>query len=218
MRTLLTFLFFSFLTVFILALSDAKASDINTRNLSFNIWRDGSNIGTQTLTFSNSGNQTIADIRINIEVRILGIVAYRYTKSGTEVWTGGEFTSITIQTNDDGDRYNLSVVNDGSEILVTSNNNNSTLAANFVPSTYWHKEAFITGRIFSSQSGERLNLSIRPEGIKTVKLGNKTVTAEAYKVSGDINGTYYYSGNTWVGLEFIDSSGEVISYEPLFNF
>lgn len=218
MRTLLTFLFFSFFTILVLLFTESNASELNPQDLSFSIWRDRSNIGTQNLTFSKSGNRVTTDIKISIEVRILGIVAYRYVKSGTEIWTNGEFTSIETQTNDDGDRYRISATNTGSEITVNSSSGDLTIPENYTPSTYWHKEAFLKGRVFSSQSGEILNLNIAPQGVRTVTLGNKTVTAEAYVVSGDINGTYYYSGNTWVGLEFTDSSGEVIVYEPLFSF
>ena len=73
------------------------------------IMRSGDQIGSHRLVFRRDGERLTVDISLNVQVRVLGITAYRFTQSATETWRGGRLVSLDSSGNDDGTPYAVRV-------------------------------------------------------------------------------------------------------------
>ena len=56
--------------------------------VTFAVLRNGENIGRHVITFQQKGDSRIVTIDVDITVRALGVVAYRYVHHCNEVWVG----------------------------------------------------------------------------------------------------------------------------------
>jgi len=84
----------------------------------YRLTRDGSDIGTHQLTVSRIGDTVTAKTDISIAVKFLGITAYRYELTYSEVYRGGLLQQLNGTANDDGDAGYVNVIRQGDALEV----------------------------------------------------------------------------------------------------
>src|SRR3546814_17461808 len=73
----------------------------------FLVLRHGEPIGTQRLTFSRRGDDSVVEVAIDIAVDVLGITVFRFTPRAEEVWRGGQLWSLVSDPDHAGTRRTL---------------------------------------------------------------------------------------------------------------
>lgn len=167
----------------------------------FRILRDGSDIGTHTLEAVSGPNGFEIDIVIRIQVKILGVTAYRYELDNREVWKGGNLISLDSKVNDDGTRDFASATRSGDALAIKGSRYTGDGPGSAATTSYFVPELLERAPWISTQSGALLPIRISPEG----RTGWNTVT-------GGLDTKLGYEGGEWTGCEF-DAGGEPGTYE-----
>jgi hypothetical protein len=73
--------------------------------LAFRLIRHGSEIGRQTLNFERLGDTLTVRVVADVLVEIISIPVARYTQRVVETWRGDTLTSLTGETDKNGQRF-----------------------------------------------------------------------------------------------------------------
>ena len=80
----------------------AFAADPYPSKITYAISRDGQQIGRYMVAFGHKGPLKVVTVDCQVEVKTLGVAAYRYSHRGQEEWNGDQLESLQSQTDDNG--------------------------------------------------------------------------------------------------------------------
>lgn len=196
----------------------------------FAVFRKGERIGTHLLTFERQGDQLTVRTTVNLNVKVLGLTAYRYSHAGEEVLRGDRLVSIRTKTDDNGQRFEVngqamsgqfavSAIAPNDEPFARENGVSraaavqTSLPANVLPSSQWHFKSLFGGQLLNVQKGELARYSVTPMGKEMVQTANGTVAATRYRLDGDLFLDIWYDDRgRWVGSAFKGPDGSTIQY------
>jgi len=186
----------------------ALASEMATRR--FKITRAGSDIGTHVVTVSRQGDTIRADTVIDIAVTFLGITAYRYEMSYTEIYRGGLLQSLVGTSNDDGSAGYVKAQRKGDTLEIDGSGYSGEVAGSSVPTSYWRMPGLGATPWISTQSGEPFAVST----VEIAALPHSPSGARVFRASDNAEYTvdvWYDSAGDWTGCSF-DAGGELGIY------
>lgn len=174
----------------------------------FKLLRDGDDIGRHAISVVEDGELLRVSIEIDIAVRFLGFVGYRYEHSNTEIWRGGALESADSTTNDDGDAYRVSVKRDGDELVVDATEFSGRAPGDAAPTSYWNKDSLDKTVWIDTQAGSLLTKTSK-------RIGFDDRGLERWDIDGDLTLSLFYDTlGEWRGSEF-DGQGHIIRYEEI---
>ncbi len=183
------------------------------RTLTFDVFRNNSPIGTHTVTITPDGAFTRVNVAIDFRVRVLGITVYRYKHRNEEFWMGETLISMQSDTNDDGKAFQVTVQKLDDGYRITNNDGEYMASAPLYTSSYWLASMVTQPRLLDTQDGTLLELSFIANDSEQVPVGEGTVNATPFTITGDLNLTLWYSdAGEWVGLRFPRDDGSIIDY------
>lgn len=163
----------------------------------FEVLRGGASIGRHELIAEKSGDALLVQIRIDIEIRVLGFRAYYYQHANDETWVGGALQTLSASTDEDGERSQATVTRNGDQLLI-----NGAPAPEASPTSYWNYANFGVRPWFSTQTGKMLSL----------QFSQTPGARERWDLAGDFAGALFYDEEReWRGFEF-DGRGERVRY------
>lgn len=182
--------------------------------LDFKVWREGSPMGSHEIVFTQEGNRTVAEIKINLEVKLGPITLFRYRHHNREVWENGRLLSIATTTNDDGARYEVRGEATPDGFRVSGSGGTFMVPADVMTTSYWQRASMERSELLDTQKGVMIKVTTTPMGMERVKLGGGEVKAQRYESKGDLNLTLWYDEQgRWVKLRFTARGSEIV-YEP----
>ena len=167
----------------------------------FRIFRDGSDIGTHTLSATLDDRGFIIEIRIDIAVKILGFTAYSYNLINRETWRDQKLFEVNSRVNDDGTEDFCRVQRDGDELVVSGSRFSGRVDGNAVTTSYYHPDFIDRRPWISTQSGKPLEIEIAEDGTRIFQVSGELTTRLHYDARGE-----------WVDVDF-DAGGEPGTYE-----
>ncbi len=180
--------------------------------LRFAVFRNDSEIGHHALRFTPDGEHLTVDIEIELEVRFAFITAYRYTHRNRETWANGRLAGFSSRTDDNGTPYRVEAARDGDHLVIEGKEGRITAPGSLLPATYW-QPGFVTRKPWiNTQTGEIIRSSVTPLGQDTVEAEGRSVTAERFRLAGDIDLDLWYADERWVKLAFAWPDGSRIDY------
>ena len=185
-----------------------------SRQLAFEIWRKGSQIGTHTLNFTQTGNSLAIKIAVRIAVSFGPIRLFHYRMDGIEQWRGARIFYIDTTTNDDGKAAQMHADQTAAGFAVKGSGTARYIAPpHALPATHWNI-AELSGPWINPQSGKLLHPHVTPLGEETVATaGGGSAIGQHYKVSGDVELDLWYDANQhWLSLSFAGKDGSLIRY------
>jgi hypothetical protein len=181
-------------------------------SLVFDVYRDGDRFGTHTVTFKREGDTLTVATDIELRVKIGPITAFLYDHEATEIWSGGELQSLASRTRKDGRRYQVSATADADGLTVTGRNYTGRAPVDAVPSTHWNDRQIRQQQLFSTETGEMLDVKVTDQGADTIKAGGRDISARKYFVESDLDFTLWYDASgRWVGCAF-EARGSKVTY------
>ncbi len=182
--------------------------------LSFDVSRNGSKIGTHVLTFTRQANTL--SVRFNVELRVgVGpITFYRYRHQGTELWRDGAFASIETQTDDNGNALSVRARRTPRGVVIQAGQAPEILAPiEARPLTHW-AVAGVTTPLFNPQNGKLLHAEVQEAGTGQITMANgQTITARRISLAGEAPISDWYDESTvWVALDGLGKDGSAIRY------
>ncbi|MGD9885365.1 MAG: DUF6134 family protein [Reyranella sp.] len=204
------------------------------QNLTFDVYRNGQPIGQHTLVFQHDGSKRTVTIAVDLTVRALGIVAYRYQHNSREVWSNNALQALEARTDDNGQKYVVNVKRGGDGLTVERQSTAATggaaatsdqglqpstfarevLPASLLPTTHWNVSQVGQSTLLNTQYGTKSKTQIRTVGREPVKFANGSVVqATRYRYAGDIRMDQWFDERgRWVKSAFPAHDGSSIEY------
>jgi hypothetical protein len=185
--------------------------------LAFRLIRHGSEIGRQTLTFEHQGDALTVRVAADVLVEILSIPVARYTQRAVETWRGDTLTSLTGETDKNGqkDWMNARRTNEG--LVVYGSRAERYIAPDRAgTTTYWNKRT-LNAPLISLEDGALLRPKLAMSRAETVPVGTGgEIPADHYSLSGPFNIDLWYDlADTLAGVAFPVVDGSIVRYERL---
>ena len=151
----------------------------------FDVMRNGSRIGQQSVTFQQQGAVLQANTTVEIIVRLGPIVLFRYNHSVREAWRDGQFETLDSTTNDDGKPFKVHAERGAAGVAIEASAiPHAVLPPETIPLTHWNILC-MERPLFNPQDGERVESRVIPRGEETVALANGAmVRATRYSLVG----------------------------------
>lgn len=178
-----------------------------SRQLTFDIRREGASIGRHAVRFSRDGDLLEVDIEIDISVSLALIPLFSYRHRNREVWRDGRLASLDSETDDDGEHLKVAVRRRGVGLWVEGTDGGFLAPADVLPTSYWNPRTVEQSRLLDSQHGRLLAVSPRLIGEERLPGG----PAWRYRLSGDLNLDLWYAGDEWAKIAF-EVRGAAVSY------
>lgn len=178
--------------LFAVAAPAAAANPEPPGNLSFQVFRGSSQIGTHRINFTRTGEDLIVDVGIDLAVRVAGIAVYRYTHRNREVWRGGRLVAINTTTDDDGDKVTVVGRATGAGFEVQVGGASTVLPATILPTSYWHPRTAEARQMLNTQGGDLLSFNIAAGGEEQIDTTKGKVPARRFGVTGGLDVDIWY--------------------------
>ena len=184
--------------------------------MDFNLIRQGSVIGKETVTFQKDGNRLTVFVDVSIRVTMAMIPVYRLHHHETETWENGEILSFAATTVKNGSHYYAQGWRNGSQFMArgTSAPDGYVAPPGALPTSQWN-HAMLDGPMINTQDGKLMHPTVTNLGLTEVQLGDgSSVRARRFHVSGDLHFDTFFSDSwEWVGLSFPAPDHSVVTYQ-----
>jgi Family of unknown function (DUF6134) len=195
------------------ALAEAPPAAAKTHRI-YDITREGSNIGTETVDVERQGDTTTVKIKTDISVKIMFVEAYRYEHSCSEVWKSGQLASFKSHTNDNGTKHAVEVTAAGDKLSMVADGKHSDLPKTAAPVNFWGKEVIRHLDVFEPDTGKRLSLKATDVGPESVTVNGVAHQAHHYKIADTLHGEYvrdlWFDGDVLVRSKLLGSDKSVV--------
>lgn len=173
----------------------AAASDQGVTEVrEFEIFRDGSEIGSHVITVNREDDLTTVNVKTNIKVKVAFVTAYRFEHERTETWDRNRLIRVESQTNDDGDKFEITAEATKDGYSRTVNGRTDQFDGDIQLVSFWDRDTILSGNtFFSPMVDETYALSFSAPTIDKLWIRNRSYDAEYYKMSGDLNYEMWYS-------------------------
>lgn len=170
------------------------------------VMRNGSEIGSHTIGFSQRGGEVVALSDVSIAPRVLGVVVYRFEHRYTEVTRGGRFVSVRSRQNRNGTVVEVSADAGPGGVSVRGPEGVASLPANAAPLSWWEPQRFGGAvPIFGTTTGRLMELRWR-----RIALPGGGVQ---WRCQGEVDATLAFSAEgRWVAYSVIGDDGSTVSY------
>jgi hypothetical protein len=175
----------------------AAASD--ARSWNFDARLDGKPIGTHRFTVSGPGARREVDSEARFDVKLLGIVVYRYRHEAHERWQGDCLRELQSRTDDDGKPLQVEQKPGG-------------CAMSFA---YWHPRLQEQTSLINPQTGlaEAVRFERLPDA--TIPVQGREVAATRWRLSTPTQTLTVWrdrANDDWIGLDARVSGDRLLTY------
>jgi len=180
----------------------------------YKIERSGSEIGRQALVVGKDGDKVTVSDEVAVKVKVVFVTAYTFDHSRRETWLGGTLTALETRIDDNGTKSTLTARADGDKLVIKGPDGDSTQPLGIMPTGYWNTATVKQTKLFDSETGKILNISVSGGEAQKVDLGGgRTVDAKKWQMTGDKKAELWYdSRDVLVKLRFDARDGSTIVY------
>ena len=178
------------------------------------LYRGEDPIGEERLAVGRQGAEVVVEVRVRINVRLLGLPVYNYTLDARERWRGGSLLSLEARTDDDGTAHFVRAARGGDGVLsVEGSRFTGPVAGEPATTSYWTRAFLGRGVWISTQDGRPLRVTARNAGTVGFPTAAGTVQATRWRIGGDLDGLvlYYDGAGEWIGSDF-PARGEMLRF------
>ena len=186
----------------------------DSRNLTFDVFRKGSAIGTHSVVFEPAGEALTVRIAVDLAGKLGPITLYRYNLRGIEQWQRGVLMSASADTVDGGDKALLRLARQDGRLRVEGSAGKPYVAPEgSITASHWNP-AELRAPMINLQNGELLDFTVTPRGTQTVRASGRDVSARQYALTGPAEMNLWYDpADVWTRLRAIGTDGSEITYE-----
>lgn len=179
------------------ALAAPAASVPDSGRLTFDVIRNGRDIGDYVVTFRGKANDLTVNVNtdVSVKVPVIGVSAYRFHQASTESWRGGSLAGLASQTDDNGTPHRISLG-----------------ATPLVPASLWNADIVHVSQVLNTIDGSTDSIRVSDLGAETISTGAGPVQARHYALRGDLNRDLWFAGDKLVHVRFSADDGSQVDY------
>ncbi|MCB8879014.1 hypothetical protein ACELLULO517_02120 [Acidisoma cellulosilytica] len=203
----------------LLATGSARAQVVPpSGQLAFDLIREGSHIGRETVRFEQSGNRLTATVDVSIRVTLAMIPVYRLHHHETETWDNGRLLSFAATTQKNGRNFYAQGWQAGDNLMVrgTAHPEGYQAPPGALPTSQWNHD-MLRGPMINTEDGRLMHPTVTSAGDSQVALADgRKIPARQFNARGDLHFDTYFSETwEWVGLSFRAGDGSFVTYAKL---
>ena len=181
----------------------------------FDVKRNGTRVGTLTVTFKKSPDQSVkVGVALELAVKFLGMTVYRYDYRSDAIWRDGLLVQLSSKQNDDGEINEVRVVSSEDGLRVEGPKGVVVASANLFPTNHWNPGVIGSRQVIDTLNGSLAEVTITNEGRETITAQGKAISATRFVYRGDVNPTVWYDDRgRWVKFKFVAKDGSEVEYE-----
>jgi hypothetical protein len=179
----------------------------------FDIVREGSQIGTNTLDFSRQGDVTTVKVVTHILVKVLFVNAYRYDHSETASFKGNELVSFSSTTDDNGTNHQIAAHESSGKLLLKVDGDESEVSKNIYPAIIFSPDIGGKPQLFDPGNGKRLSAKAEDLGEENVTVHGVQQELHHIKLSGQFDRDLWFDHDGLVKMTMLGSDRSKISSE-----
>ena len=187
-------------------------------HLSFNLLRNGTLIGHETVTFQKDGDRLTVFVDVSIRVRVAMITMFRLRHQETETWEDGQILSFAATTIKNGANFYAQGWRVGNDFMArgTARPDGYVAPPNALPTSQWN-HAMLDGPMINTQDAKLMHPVVTDRGVTELELADGiTMPARHFNARGDLHFDTFFSDSwEWLGLSFKAQDGSVISYQKV---
>jgi len=188
---------------------------VEAREWSFNAYLDKSKIGEHRFILTENGTQRELLSKANFDVKILFINAYHYEHTAIEKWSADCLTAIDSRTIENKETSIVKGVLTDSSFSVDMPKGHLTLPGCPMTFAYWDPRILSQSKLLNPQTGEWLDVTVKPLGKEQINVRGETRLAEKYRLEAikmkiDL---WYSPEKEWLALQSTTPEGYLITYK-----
>ncbi len=175
----------------------------------YDVVREGSNIGTIDVAETRRGDVLEISTTTNIRVKIAFVEVYRYEQHASETWSAGKLVTFRSRTNDNGTRHNVAMIAREGGVRTDVDGKADDVSQPLVPATLWRRPSAGPVSMIDPNVGKRLNVT-------AIDVSSETRSdAEVHRVrlQGDMPRDLWFAGETLVRMQMKGSDGSLVVTE-----
>jgi hypothetical protein len=180
----------------------------------FDILRDGTPIGTNTIDIDRRDDALTVNIATKISVSVMLIEAYRYEQTCTETWKSGRLVGFKSRTNDNGKRHAIDVTQKHDKLTMEADGKRRELALTLAPASLWTKDMIARKELFEPATGRKLDIKVTDLGDESLVVKGVTYTTKHYRISAksgdDFDRDLWFDGEKLVRMKLMGSDRSTI--------
>jgi hypothetical protein len=200
--------------------------------ISYAIYRDGQPVGRHIITFAHKGPLKVVTMDCEVEVKTLGVVAYRYSHRSREEWNGDELQSLHATTDDNGQKFTVAADRRDGKLVVERtapaaaptaaladqgyrgpDASREVLPGSLLPTSGWNFGQVQQSALLNTQTGKLSHVKVTPTGRETVQMPGGSVSATRYRYTGDLKMDQWFDDKgRWIKGAFKAFDGSTIEY------
>jgi hypothetical protein len=180
----------------------------------FKVFLQDKPIGRQVFRLSHEGNRARLLTEAAFDVKVLFFTAYTYRHRAEEIWEDGCLERIESTTDDNGERFRLLGQAAKAGFQVETASFHATLPACVRSFAYWNVDYLNAPKLLNSQTGEYLDVEVRPLGEETLEVDGTRLPARRYALEGpELRIDLWYSlDDDWLALQSVSKGGRKLRY------
>ncbi len=182
--------------------------------VAYDVWREGTPIGTHIVEFRRDGDRLIVHTRIRIKVMLLFLTLYRFEHDAEEDWVGGKLVRYTAKTNDNGTDRDVLLERVGQQLKGNYNGDPLQLPGDMIPGSLWNPATIDQKRLIEPTVGQARTVTIVDRGLEPVTSGSRTIQAHHYSIQGQLlREVWYGTDGGVVQAVFLAKDGSPLTFE-----
>lgn len=180
----------------------------------FTVTRDGEPIGTHRVAFRNDGDRTELDSAMELKVSFAMVPLFSFTNQRHEVWQGDRPLMIKSQTNDNGEKLDITLQPDGAGYVRTVNDRVDRLDSSTKVLAIWNQATVEAepGLFASVIEDETLRLAFDLVGKETLVVDGRQMEVDHYRMTGQEERDIWYDADGQVVWVRFMRDGSEIEY------
>ncbi len=163
--------------------------------ITYDVWREGSQIGTHSVEFTRDGDKLTVRTRIRIEVKLLFITVYRFEHDAEEDWVGGKLMRFAAKTDDNGTDRDVLLERQGDKLRGHYNSEQATLPGDLIPGSLWNPATVDQTQLIEPTKGRAKAVKIVDRGTESIALSSGKVEAHHFSITGDLRREVWYGAD-----------------------
>ena len=167
---------FFFIILLILPISsNAHVEHYNNLNkIEFDIYRNNQHIGKHVFTFKKQNNDLLVESEINFEIKILGVVLYKYHVKGIEQFKDGKLVKFNSKSNQNGKEKYVNIKLENNQLVIDGSSFKGKVPTNYLLGTWWNHSIVKADNQISAVSGRIIKQTVTFLGKETLNIDGKT--------------------------------------------
>ena len=190
-----------------------KAHALYGDSIAFDIYRNGTLVGEQTVRFSKKRDELAVDINFKLSIKALYITFYEMTYTSQSLWQDGKLVSLTARTDRNGEKTAVNAIAKGSNLVGDGPAGNFSTPLGIYPTDHWNAGVVGSTQLVNTINGRVNDIRLVPGGPEKIATNRGTVEAMHYKYEGEIkNEVWYDAAGRWVHMSFFGDDGSLIEF------